>query len=578
MVLLHRWYGCGRRECGGSFSINIFVFSTVVIQKSPKFTGNPVGCMKKLLACLWLWLLVPGLYAQTHTDRLLTDLNHAIEASAQYDQAKTQAIHQLEQQFAQIPGHDLPARFALYLSLYEAYKVFHYDSAYLYCSKLQETARQLNDPLRMGLARMKLGFILVSSGMFKEAYDSLHTINLQPFPDSLKAEYYALMARYYYDLADYDSDPYHSPGYNSKAYQYMDSALQLYPPSSFWWYYYNGLKNIRSNKREEAARYLQVLMKDTSLSYHELALTASTLSDNYVQNGKTDTAIHLLIQSAIADIKSSTKETLAIFLLASLLFREGDLQNASVYIDKALNDALSYGARQRKIQVGSILPLIEAEKMNRVENQKKTVTTYAAVVTLLLMALVALSIIIFRQLRKLKAAQQAITEAHIRQQEINHRLLEANKFKDEYIGYFFNGNSEFYARMEKFKKNLEARIADRKVEEIKLLANSINIKKEKEELLGNFDRIFLKLFPHFIEEFNTLFAPEDRIQLKEQELLNTDLRIFALIRMGIHDSEKIARILEYSVNTINTYKTRIKNKAIVSNEKFEEKVMEIKAH
>jgi DNA-binding CsgD family transcriptional regulator len=110
-----------------------------------------------------------------------------------------------------------------------------------------------------------------------------------------------------------------------------------------------------------------------------------------------------------------------------------------------------------------------------------------------------------------------------------------------------------------------------------MLANTINIKKEKEELLGNFDRIFLKLFPHFIEEFNTLFAREDQIQLKENELLNTDLRIFALIRMGIHDSEKIARILEYSVNTINTYKTKIKNKSIIPNEEFEHRIMEIKS-
>jgi hypothetical protein len=533
--------------------------------------------MKNLLVCLLLLSMMPRTYGQSHADHLLKALNHAIEASAKYDQAKVQAIQQLKQLDNKIPAGDLTSRFSLYLSLYEEYKVFHYDSAYNYSRKLQQIAAQLADPQRIGLARVKLSFILLSSGMFKEAYDSLKTVNLQQFPDSLKAEYYSLMARYYYDLADYDNDQYHSPAYSNHGHLYMDSALQLYRPQSFWWYYYNGLKNIRSNRREEASQYFQVLMKDTSLSYHELALTASTLSDNYIQNGKTDTAIHLLIQAAIADIKSSTKETAAIFNLASLLFKQGDLQSASTYIEKALNDAYSYGARQRKIQVGSILPLIEAEKVNRVENEKKTLITYAAIVTLLLMALVALIIIIFRQLRKLKAAQQIITQAHIKQQEINHKLLEANKFKDEYIGYFFNGNSEFYARMEKFKKNLEAKVADRKLEEIRLLANTINIKKEREELLGNFDRIFLKLFPHFIEEFNTLFAPEDAIHLKENELLNTDLRIFALIRMGIHDSEKIARILEYSVNTINTYKTRVKNKSTIPNEEFEPKIMEIKS-
>ncbi|NII25196.1 tetratricopeptide repeat protein [Pseudoflavitalea sp. X16] len=533
--------------------------------------------MKQWIVCCLLLVIGATVRCQTKTDSLLMELNKVISEAARYDEAKVQAIQQLKQSAGKIPATDLPARFNLYLQLYDEYKIFRYDSAYNYARKLQQTADLLGDPLRSDLARMKLGFILTSSGMFKEAYDSLQPIRLDHFPDSLKAEYYSLMARYYYDLADYDNDQYHTPAYIKKGTEYIDLALQLFPPSSFAFNYYSGLKHIRNGRREEAGRYFQLLMQNPSLTHHELALTASTLSDNYIQFGETDTAIHLLTQAAIADIKSSTKETAAIFNLSSLLFKQGDLKSASTYIEKALNDAFSYGARQRKIQVSAILPLIEAEKMNRVENEKRTLITYAAIVTLLLGVLVALIIIIFRQLRKLKIAQQIITEANSRQQEINNKLSEANKFKDEYIGYFFNGNSEFYAKMEKFKKNLEVKVNDRKLEEIRLLANTINIKKEKEELLSNFDRIFLKLFPHFIEEFNALFAPENKIQLKENELLNTDLRIFALIRMGIHDSEKIARILEYSVNTINTYKTRIKNKSLIPNEEFEHRIMEIKS-
>jgi len=105
----------------------------------------------------------------------------------------------------------------------------------------------------------------------------------------------------------------------------------------------------------------------------------------------------------------------------------------------------------------------------------------------------------------------------------------------------------------------------------------LNLKTERDELLKNFDQIFLKLFPNFIVEFNSLFKDEDQIKLKEGEILNSDLRIFALIRMGIHDTDKIARILEYSVNTINTYKTKIKNKSVVANEDFEHRIMEIKS-
>jgi len=160
--------------------------------------------------------------------------------------------------------------------------------------------------------------------------------------------------------------------------------------------------------------------------------------------------------------------------------------------------------------------------------------------------------------------------------ETNYKLSEANKIKEEYIGYFFNADSEFFDRIGKFKKSLEQKIAYRKWEDIITLVNSTNLKKEKEELLQNFDKVFLKLFPDFIQRYNDLFREEDKVQLKDHEFLNTDLRIFALIRMGIHDNEKIARILEYSVNTINTYKTKIKNRSIVPNEEFEQRIMEIR--
>jgi hypothetical protein len=184
---------------------------------------------------------------------------------------------------------------------------------------------------------------------------------------------------------------------------------------------------------------------------------------------------------------------------------------------------------------------------------------------------------VLRQIKKLEAAKKIITEAHHKEQDINHRLLEANKIKEEYIGYFFNVNSEFFDKIERFKKSLEQKVSDRKLDDIKSLVNSINLRVEKEYLLQNFDRVFLKLFPNFVAEFNGLFTEENQVELKEGELLNTDLRIFALIRMGIHDSEKIARVLQYSVNTINTYKTKIKNRSLISNEEFEKKIMEIKA-
>ena len=307
-----------------------------------------------------------------------------------------------------------------------------------------------------------------------------------------------------------------------------------------------------------------------------MALTASTLSDIYIQRNENDSAINLLIQAAIADIRSSTRETSAIFNLAVLLYKKGDVKNAYTCIQRAIADATFYGARQRKVQVSAILPLIEGERVNIAESQKQKWLTYAAVVTFLLAVVIVLVIALLRQVKKVKLSRKALMEAHARLQQINGQLMESNTIKEEYIGYFFNYNSDFFSRIERFKRNLDQKIADRKIDEIRFLVNNINLKQERDDLLKSFDKVFLTLFPGFVNGFNALFKPEDQVHLKDSELLNTDLRIFALIRMGITDNEKIAHILEYSVNTIYTYKTKIRNKSIVPNDEFESRIMELK--
>jgi hypothetical protein len=512
-------------------------------------------------------------FSQKYTAALLGQLDSVIVESPHYDQEKVKKISALHGALLDNPPL---SRYDYYLELYKEYYIFNYDSAYVYARLMQQMAVLEKNDSRLTYAKIKIGFILLSSGMFKEVFDTLGTIDLKLLPPDQKAEYYTLMARCYYDLADYDHDDFYAPRHNQKGNQYLDSSLQLFPPACFEYSYYNGLKNIRSGHMAEALGYFHKLIQQKDLSLHELALTASTLSDIYIRNGQTDTAINLLVRAAMADIQSSTKETSAMFNLASLLFKSGELQRASVYIQKAVNDAVFYGARQRKVQLSAILPLIEAERIKDVENQKQILINYAAGATFTLLVVTILAIIIFRQVNKLKLAKKIITDANEQQRLINNKLTEANKIKEEYIGYFFNVNSDFFAKIERFKKLVDQKISDRKFEEIKFLVNAINLKQEKEEILKNFDKVFLKLFPDFVAEFNTLFKKEDQIKLKDNELLSTDLRIFALIRMGIHDNEKIASILEYSVNTVYTYKTKIKNKSIVPNDEFEHRIMEIK--
>lgn len=540
--------------------------------------------MKKLFLLLSCLFLLCNLNAQTDTlARSLSQLNEVLQHDQDFDLKKQSAIDAVKQDLAATNYNDLPALFRAYENLYSAYRVYQFDSSYGYAKKMLAVAHRLNDAALINYARIKMGFSLLSSGMYKETLDSLSSIQISAVPDSCRAEYYALMGRYYYDLGDYDKDQYHTPRYNEKGALYVDSALAIWDKNGYDYIYYQGLKELKKGNRANAKQNFDLLLSRPALTPHQVAITASTLSDLYIQNGEIDKAILLLIRATIADVQSSTKETSAAFILSTLLYKRADIKNASVCINQAFSDAVFFGARQRKVQVGDVLPLIEAQKYAMVEQQKTKLLWYAGLVTFLLLLVVTLIIIVFKQLKKLKRAQDAILEAHGNMQEANRRLSEtneklndANKIKEEYIGYFFNVNSEFFDKIERFKKSVDQKLTDRKYDEIKFLVNNINLKREKEELLKHFDRAFLKLFPNFVAEFNELFREEDRIELEDNELLNTDLRIFALARMGIHENEKIAHILQYSINTINTYKTRIRNKSIVPNDEFEKRIMQIK--
>jgi hypothetical protein len=256
-----------------------------------------------------------------------------------------------------------------------------------------------------------------------------------------------------------------------------------------------------------------------------------------------------------------------------------------------LEDAYFYGSKHRKIQIANLLPIIEGTQLEIVEGQKRNLFYYSIIATILALLIILFAIIIFRQYKKLDAAKLQLTlshqnlektnaqlaEANFKFSETNNKLEDANKIKEEYIGSFFKIISEYIGKIEKFKNTIDRKISQKKIEDVKDLVNSMNLKPEREQLYLTFDNTFLKIFPGFVEQFNSLFSSEDQFVLDEKQGLPTEMRIFALIRLGITDTEKIAAILDYSVNTIYAYKTRMKNKSIVENEKFEEELMKIRA-
>jgi tetratricopeptide (TPR) repeat protein len=532
------------------------------------------------IRCRWLFvsllLLAATDSSASESDSLINALVKAIENKEISVQARLQRIDALKDTLDDLEHASPERRFDIYNKLYHAYKTFVYDSAFRYAQKLTEVSYALGDRSKIGYANVKLAFILVSSGMFKETFDTLAVAPVDHMTDSTKVQFYWLMARAYYDLGTYSNDSYYLHTYAALANRYMDSARSLSATDSYDYLYLSGLQNLKNQNLKDAKGYLERVLHDFALTPQQQAVNYHNLSYIYNDLGDTESAIKYMVLAAIADLKVATKETAAMYTLAKLLYEKGDYVNAYTFIEQAMDDALYYGARQRKVEIGSLLPVIAAKKINTVEGQRRVWLIYATVITTFFALIFVFVVVIVRQLRKLKAAELRINETNQTLQEINATLREANSIKEEYIGYYFNINSEYLGKIEEFKRAIDHKLANRKFDDIRFIVNNIDLKREREALYFSFDKVFLKLFPDFVVTFNSLFDEKDRIVLRDNQLLNTELRIFALIRMGITDTEKIARILDYSVNTIYTYKTRVKNKSQVPNEEFEQRIMEIK--
>ncbi|MCO5935273.1 DUF6377 domain-containing protein [Mucilaginibacter sp. RB4R14] len=534
--------------------------------------------------------------ASDKIDSLQKVLNTILDNKKQNDQARVVAIDKIKLELKSNYS-SLNARYGYYQKLFDAYKSFVHDSAYVYSKKLNVCAYQLKDQNKINYAKVDMGFVLISAGMFKEGLDTLSKVNTRYLNGQQKFQYLFLQARSHFDIGDFDKIDDYYFHYSAIGLKYCDSILNTHKPNTYEYLSAAGLKALRNADYKAALVPYLAIMK-LPQTYQDSAVNLSCLSFIYFLNKNNDLGMQHLMQAAIIDNMHSTKESVALTNLATRLYESGDTKNAFLYIHNAINDATFYGARHREAQISSILPIIENEKINGIEKQKRSLMMYASIITLLIVVVIIFSVITSRQLKKLRIADEIIVkknndlntanasltkvnntldQANRSLTHTNIKLDEANMIKDEYIGNFFNIHSDYIEKIDRLKRSIEKIVKEKRYDEVQLVLNRLNTNFERENLSHSFDKVFLNIFPNFVEDFNLLFDAGHQTNLSEGHLLNNELRIFALIRLGIDENETIAKILNYSVNTIYTYKTKVKNRSFLPNDVFEYKVMGIKA-
>ena len=524
----------------------------------------------------------------SRADSLLLKLDQAIKERPIYMEQKELKLVGLKRQLhRQIPDEE---RFAILGTLLDEYRSFNTDSALHMAEEREQIAIRLGNREYIDNARMNKADVLGMTGMYKEVMDLMRNIHIDRLPVDIHPYYYHIYRTVYGLMADYAVTAYEKKLYTELTDKYRDSLLLVNKDNLL---IHTLIQSDQYNVRNEYDKAIRLLTDYLALQKdyeHDVAICAYTLSESYRLKGDKEKEKEYLIVSAMADMKTAVREYISLRKLAVLLYQEGDIERAYSYVKICMEDAAACNARLRKLEILEIFPIINDAYQQKTEKQQEQMKWALVSISLLSLFLLLAIFYVYKQMKKVAAARREVIDANKRLKELNdelhlsnaqlkeanHSIAENSYLKEEYIGRYMDQCSVYLEKMDNYRRSLGKIAATGNVEELyKNIKSSKFIEGELKEFYTNFDNTFLQLFPTFVEDFNALLADDEQISLKAGERMNTELRIFALIRLGITDSVKIAQFLRYSVTTIYNYRTKVRNKAAGDRDLLEQEVMTI---
>ena len=524
----------------------------------------------------------------SRADSLLLKLDQAIKERPIYMEQKELKLVELKRLLhRQIPDEE---RFAILGTLLDEYRSFNTDSALHMAEEREQIAIRLGNREYIDNARMNKADVLGMTGMYKEVMDLMRNIHIDRLPVDIHPYYYHIYRTVYGLMADYAVTAYEKKLYTELTDKYRDSLLLVNKDNLL---IHTLIQSDQYNVRNEYDKAIRLLTDYLALQKdyeHDVAICAYTLSESYRLKGDKEKEKEYLIVSAMADMKTAVREYISLRKLAVLLYQEGDIERAYSYVKICMEDAAACNARLRKLEILEIFPIIIDAYQQKTEKQQEQMKWALVSISLLSLFLLLAIFYVYKQMKKVAAARREVIDANKRLKELNdelhlsnaqlkeanHSIAENSYLKEEYIGRYMDQCSVYLEKMDNYRRSLGKIAATGNVEELyKNIKSSKFIEGELKEFYTNFDNTFLQLFPTFVEDFNALLADDEQISLKAGERMNTELRIFALIRLGITDSVKIAQFLRYSVTTIYNYRTKVRNKAAGDRDLLEQEVMTI---
>lgn len=551
------------------------------------------------------WLLVNWIgwiYAESvekEIPQLLATLDSILVQTGELASQKELKIAQLKKKLSNAANFE--EEFWINKMLYDESFVFNADSAMKYVDRNIQIATELKKKDWQDEWLINRSFMFAATGLLKEAGEVLEKVDSTSLSDGLKLSYYYQRSYLYSHLGQYMGD---QKQVNNKYYNEFENAnkhmLALVRPKDplYWWC-------VASCNELSPEDSLFSALENVVLSSHHNtrldAMNAYGLSNMYKRLGDKEKTMIYLIYSAMADLRVCNRDIASLQELSSLLYDAGDIDRAYAYMNYCLKAALLYPNRVRIINISTELDKIYANYQQRDIRWRNSLQNYLYVVTFFSIILVLALIGLYRQTKKMRKSRTELDSVNhslnqhvvelsqmhkqlaLANQELqnlnellrsaNQKLQESNDVKEEYIGYVFSICSNYISKLDEYRKNINRKLKTGQFEEARQLTdNSSQTQNELKDFYANFDAIFLRVYPDFVADLNSLLRPEEQILLKDASELNTEVRIYALVRLGINDSVKIADFLHCSPQTVYNHRLRMRNKAIIPKDKFAEAV------
>ena len=562
--------------------------------------------MKRCFCLLISFLLFASLWAveqhSAQTESWLLRLDSVIQQRQVFDAMKSKRLSEMYKKKESLRSTSEILSFNT--QMYDEYYVFDSDSAMNCVVQNLKIAQQTNNEPLIHEWRIKQSFVLAATGLLKESLDVMESLDVSRLSNENKIAYYNQMVYLYGHFGQYTGTGELQDYYIELERQYNDSLHAIVSPSDPQYLWFDVWYLIGKGQQDVLKEQLQKKVSQSSLTTRYDAMAAYALARVYKENGNEDMFVRCLAMSGIADIRASNKDIASLQELAEFLVDQGEIIRAYNYINVCLQISQEYRNRVRAVSISRVYDRILQAFLDRDMDQRARLKkTNVALISLLVLLAIAIVFIVSSLLRlrksryrlhevnkelkrrrseiasanqHLKEANESLIDVNEKMKKANEQLRESNLVKEEYVGYVFAICSSYISKLEEFRKDINRKAKAKMLKEILSMTDKETVvQDELKEFYQNFDAIFLRLYPTFVEDFNALLNPEERIVPRKGELLNTDLRIYALVRLGINDSVKISEFLHCSPQTIYNNRLKVRNKSKLSKTEFTEALRKI---